>query len=200
MDEICSVQPKNMHSKYLSVVRSVYQLQESKGVPTMEVSERRLINKSQIELKGLHVNMRKIQKWCIKGNLLDSEHQQAPNFMMLITYARDCIRSNRHNKLVNSSGTTRVALERIPSYTLRGDGIKIDHSNYVCTAHWGRRTVMKSNLSYPFSFIFCQGLCVGFETRLGDTYFKTLLFSFLPCLRLKIIVFSQNFMCKGNTK
>ena len=62
MDEICSVQPKNMHSKYLSVVRSVYQLQESKGVPTMEVSERRLINKSQIELKGLHVDMRKIQK------------------------------------------------------------------------------------------------------------------------------------------
>ena len=29
MDEVCSMQPKNMDSKYLSIVGSVYQLREN---------------------------------------------------------------------------------------------------------------------------------------------------------------------------
>lgn len=43
----------------------------------------------------------------------------------------------------------------------------------------------KYNLGKSFPFIFCQGFCVSLKTCLGNTYLKSLFFSFLLCLRLQ---------------
>ena len=41
------------------------------------------------------------------------------------------------------------------------------------------------HLSKSFAFIFGKSFCVSLETSLGNTDFKSLLFSFFPCLRLQ---------------